>query len=247
MAKRMATRLTLSQAVAAIQESESDSDLSGNESSDDVDDTSFQPDPNVELSSVGSESDEHPPSDSEGSLTPQCCKRPRRQQSVPPVPDTIVSKNGHTWSTNPQSTGRTVQANILRQTSGVKTAVGQLENTAESFKLFVTEDMLLLAVRETNHHGHNATRVWNEAHVSSTTQAWVDTDVTELRAFLGLLLYVGVHKAAGESLPELWSATDGRPLFRAVMSLNRAKDLLRHLRFDNFTRRADHMRTDKLA
>ena len=75
MTGRWVTRFSLAQAVAAIQESESESDLSDDESSDDVEDASFQPDPNVELSSTGSESDDNPASDSEGSPIPQHCKR----------------------------------------------------------------------------------------------------------------------------------------------------------------------------
>ena len=50
-----------------------------------------------------------------------------------------------------------------------------------------------------------------------------------------------------EKLRGLWSRQGGRPIFSAAMPLNRFKDLLRYLRFDNKNTRAARKETDKLA
>ena len=107
--------------------------------------------------------------------------------------------------------------------------------------------MLLVAIRETNRHGRNAVRLWNESHLGEEPNVWIETDVVEMRAFIDLLVYAGAHKSGSDTITELWSAKEGQPLFRATMSLNRAKDLLRHLRFDNSATRAERVQTDKLA
>ena len=46
---------------------------------------------------------------------------------------------------------------------------------------------------------------------------------------------------------ELLSPESGRPIFCATMSLNRFKDILRFLRFDNKNTRVARRETDKLA
>ena len=76
---------------------------------------------------------------------------------------------------------------------------------------------------------------------------WVPLVFTELKAFIGLLLIVGVHRAHVEPIREIWSREYGRPFFCATMSLNRFKDILRFLRFDNKNTRAARRETDKLA
>jgi len=247
----MATRYNLAAVVNAVQESDlTDGDLSEDldgDLSEDANDEQFEPDPNDEESSGESESQAQSSSDSEGSPRPQRHKRARRQPSPPLLPAALVGRNGHSWSTTPPQTGRMVQANILREISGVKPAAGPLQETGDSFNLFVTEEMLLVVVRKTNRHGRNAAQVWNAAHVGSEERVWIETDVIELRAFIGLLLYAGAHKSGGENVTELWSAKEGRPLFRATMSLNRFRELLQHLRFDNLNTRADRLQVDKLA
>ena len=61
------------------------------------------------------------------------------------------------------------------------------------------------------------------------------------------MLLAGENKSHMEQLRELWSPQGGRPIFAATMPLNRFKDLLRYLRFDNKNTRAARRETDKLA
>lgn len=74
------------------------------------------------------------------------------------------------------------------------------------------------------------------------------TDISELRAFIGLLYLAGVFHSNRQSLEELWG-TDGYgiEIFRIVMSIKRFKFLMRCIRFDDKTTRQERRKYDKLA
>ena len=59
--------------------------------------------------------------------------------------------------------------------------------------------------------------------------------------------FAGVHRTHVEPIREQWSPESGRSIFWATMSLNRFKDILRFLRFDNTNTRAAMRETDKLT
>ena len=158
----------------------------------------------------------------------------------------LMGRNGHAWSTEAPTGGKTVTANLVRQKKGLNVAVtGKCQNICDFFHLFVTEDMVLLMVRETTRRGNQVTRDWNSSN--ETQHTWIDTDIIEMYAFIGLLLLAGVMISGGESLDDLWSSKDGRPIFRATMSEARFKELMRFCRFDNHATRAQRQSVDKLA
>lgn len=177
----------------------------------------------------------------------------RRRRVVPPPPvepqqpvdSQFLGRNNHVWVATPPVPTQTRAANVLRQQRGLKAAAEQCSEIVDSFSLFMTQDMLLLMVRETNRRARVTTREWNDSNPNQHT--WSDTDETELKAMIGLLIMAGVWRSAGECLDELWSAKDGRPIFRAVMSLQRFNELLRYCRFDNQETRQQRVAEDKLA
>ncbi|KRZ14063.1 hypothetical protein T11_13682 [Trichinella zimbabwensis] len=65
--------------------------------------------------------------------------------------------------------------------------------------------------------------------------------------FIGLLIIVGVYKSSDESVYELWSLNNGKPIFRSVMSETRFQNLLRFCQFDDSGTRAARLKFDKLA
>ena len=77
-----------------------------------------------------------------------------------------------------------------------------------------------------------------------------DTNETEVRDLIGVLLFLGVTKSSKESTASVWS-TDGtgKPICIAAMSQKRFLFLLRVycLRFDNSTTRDQRRDNDKLA
>lgn len=244
-------RYQLQDAVAAIQQS--DSDLSSeNDSSDEEYDGTVLQDSNQEdsdelecedLSSESSSDNESPP-----------LRRRRNLQNNAVVAQSVVSapvligRNGRQWSSIARPMAQTAAANVLTQTEGL-TAVGQkCESISKSFHFFFTTDMILLIVRETNRRANKCVHDWNEAHQNEDPKhMWIDTDEVEVAAFIGLLIQAGVQKSASESLEEVWSSKYGRPIFRATMSQTRFKELLRFCRFDNFATRDARLASDKLA
>ena len=64
---------------------------------------------------------------------------------------------------------------------------------------------------------------------------WKHLTQVELNAYFGLLFLAGVFRSAGKATEELWHATDGRMIIRAVMSRERFKDISRILRFETKT------------
>ena len=61
---------------------------------------------------------------------------------------------------------------------------------------------------------------------------WKSLDMTEFKAFIGLLLLGGAYKSNSERTSILWHEIHGRPFFRATMSRNRFKQILCYLRID---------------
>lgn len=75
-----------------------------------------------------------------------------------------------------------------------------------------------------------------------------DTDVLELQAFFAVLYLAGVKKGNHLNIKELWSNNITCPeLFSAVMSKRRFQMLVRGIRFDDKTTRAQRKRQDNLA
>ena len=69
----------------------------------------------------------------------------------------------------------------------------------------------------------------------------------EFQVFLGVVIVIGVlYKSNNESVEQLWSTLDGRPIFNRTMSRGRYQQILRFLRFDNAQSRRNHWSPDKL-
>ena len=76
----------------------------------------------------------------------------------------------------------------------------------------------------------------------------VDTDVVEIKALFGLLLFRGVLHDVKQPCEQLWyGSLSGRPIYRACMSYKRYQWLMRNLSFnDPFTLRQDFL-NDRFA
>lgn len=117
----------------------------------------------------------------------------------------------------------------------------------DAFKLFITDEMLHQITEMTNLYGRNAFGKQQNKQARHTD--WQDTDVVELRAFIGLLIIAGALHSKKESCQSLWDSAEdvARPVFRATMPRNRFQQLLVSLRFDDLASRLARRKTDKLA
>ncbi|KAL3988450.1 calpain-15 [Sarotherodon galilaeus] len=78
-------------------------------------------------------------------------------------------------------------------------------------------------------------------------EKWKPLDQTDLHAYIGILILAGVYRSKGEATASLWNEENGRPIFRATMSLETFLKITRVIRFDNRETRAGRRERDKLA
>lgn len=154
-------------------------------------------------------------------------------------------KNRFKWSAEqPQRFSRTPLHNIIR----LPTSVGSQNIQDESENLmcrywsqFFDDSIENIIIEHTNKKLYIKFESTNKLEAKPL-------DKTELRAFLGLLLYSSVFKSNRESI-DLIFATDGtgRDIFRATMSRLRFLTILSCLRFDNTSDRKERLLSDPLA
>ena len=157
----------------------------------------------------------------------------------------LRGKSGFLWNRDPPSQrGRFRRENVLR-TAGGPTSITRVDSIRETFQLFVQDELLNKVIDYTNRHANQFIEDSDED--SWYARRWRDLDIEEFKAFIGCLIYIGIHKSGNESYEELWSEDDGRPKLRATMSLNRFKVILKFLRFDDKNTREDRRQRDKLS
>ena len=83
---------------------------------------------------------------------------------------------------------------------------GSFHTVDAAFKLYVTQEMIRIAVNCTNAEARRF-----------RLERWVNTTVNEVYEFIGLLLLAGVFNSKNQSIKELWSTTDGIRIFSASM------------------------------
>jgi len=159
----------------------------------------------------------------------QCQKKDNASEQS--QPDVMKGKNGKVWNLNPPATYKRGPQDIIRHHVGI-TAEGKVQCAKASFELFLTDEIVDIVMRETNREAGRVFRQWNEANADNQ-KTWTAVTMTEMKAVFGILILAGVNHSAHEALEELWVAKTGRPIFRATMSLNRLKCILRFMRFDN--------------
>lgn len=158
-------------------------------------------------------------------------------------------KNRFKWSANEvvPRRGRTLRHNIVLQLPGLKQAsraLGLSASPMDVWNLLFSEDMLEHLVQWTN----VKLQFYRQKFKRQNRSEIVDTDITEIRAFLGLLVYTAVFDSNHESIRTMF-ATDGtgRDIFRCVMSKDRFAALLACLRFDNPDDRLERQKTNPTA
>ena len=127
--------------------------------------------------------------------------------------DMISRDTNEIWKRLPYSTERQHRRqDILRESSGpTRQAIqnGCGDSPLQSFKCFLSTDIVQFIVQHTNEEGRRKENNWKE------------TTVDELYKFFGLLLLAGVYRAKNESVEQLWNKIHGRPVFNRTMPRDR--------------------------
>ena len=105
----------------------------------------------------------------------------------------------------------------------------------------LTEDILQTVLRYTNQ------KVRELCHTLPKPQNYHDFSMEKFQAGLAIFLRASSDRDNFTELENLWLVGDSKPLYTAVMSLNRFKCFLRCTRFDNWHTREQRNVNDKLA
>lgn len=134
---------------------------------------------------------------------------------------------------------RTRKHNIVLTLPGLRAKAKQLgtnPNIEDVWSLLFSEDIIAELIQWTNVKIIDARKKYKE----QTSPILSTIDETEMKAFLGILVYTSVFKSGNESINCLF-ATDGtgRDVFRCTMPKRRFEFLLTALRFDDATLRGE--------
>jgi len=113
----------------------------------------------------------------------------------------------------------------------------------KSFKLFFDDAVITEIVTWTNQKIENVKTTY-----TSKPGFLYNTSVTEIRALIGILLFLGATKSSKESTASIWAKDGtGKPICIAAMSQKCFLFLVYSLRFDDSSTRAQQRADDKLA
>lgn len=157
----------------------------------------------------------------------------------------ILDRKGETIWTNyslKHELSNTFQKSVTIHHTGAKDAACICETELSFFELFMNDYIIDIIVFYTN---EEISKKKNEANKTETYVG--PTDIVEIKALIGVLIFSGAMKQGGVSYKEIYSKKFGHPFFRCVMSLKRMKFLLDHLRFDSKLTRAERRLVDKFA
>ena len=136
------------------------------------------------------------------------------------------------------ATKKTKTTDIVRHAGGPNYT---RQTIVDTFSLFCSDEIFERIVYYTNLHADNAiSEGWYR-------ERWIPVDLMETKAFVGCLLFIGVHRSRHESYESLWSNENGRQYLKATMSLMRFKMLLKFIRFDDKETRSQRRSNDKLS
>ena len=147
--------------------------------------------------------------------------------------DVKYGKDKSIWYCKPQNIQNCLPEFIQDSSEKVHPML-PIHSIKSAFEYFVTDEMFGKIVDATNQRGKK-----------EYGDKWVDTDVVELRAWVGLHLRAGVDKDSFRPIPELFSSKTGPPIYGATMPRDRFKVLKDTIRFDDSTTREDRKQNDK--
>lgn len=149
----------------------------------------------------------------------------------------MISKNGIKWASHPFYSTQTSRRNILREKGGPLPMTKNLTEE-EIFLRLLCPKIIETILKYTNQKLEEFCKK-NKQKIEPFTE-------TELKAFFGLLLFLGVHHSSREHLTSLWHESHFS-MTRATFAFDRFKTLLRFIRFDNSSQRKNRLRTSKTA
>lgn len=129
---------------------------------------------------------------------------------------------------------------ITMHLPGCKQEAREVKTPFEAWSLLFPNKLLEIIVKHTNEE-INRKLVNLSSHLY-----YCETNLTEMKAFVGLLYFAGLQKDGHKNTTIMWKE-NGCALYRAVMTRNRFVFLSSFIRFDDKITRRDRQTTDRLT
>ena len=171
-----------------------------------------------------------------GQLTPE-------GTPVTPYPDaTVTAKDKTKWRSQPNpALPRIVKTHVEPAAPTAITLTAT--SPAEVFSLFMTDQM----VAEVCVHTNRKIEDLRQKIKDKDKATFRDTTLSEMKAFIGVLLMTGVRRDNHLTTEEMWSHIYGCPFYRANFSERRFVFITRALRFDDPATRPARLEGDRFA
>lgn len=154
----------------------------------------------------------------------------------------VYGRNKYKWSLSPREThGRRLVHDDHIHLPGAALEAVNIRSPLAAWSLLFTEDMLKSILLHTNNQ-----IIFSTEHMHKETYNG-ETDIIELKAFIGLLYFNGVNQQSHVDIEELWSTEFGSNFCVAVMSFRRFKFLSVNMRFESRETRTKRTANDRLA
>lgn len=144
----------------------------------------------------------------------------------------VIARSGRAYITVPPRQVRRSVQNIVSFHEGLTNEV-MISNISDSFKLFLTPEIMNIIVQHTNEEANN--------------RNLKPTNTTELYAFIGILILMGANNDSRLPLEDLWGKILGKNIYTATMSRIRFGELLSLIRFDDKQTRTERRKDDKFC
>ena len=156
----------------------------------------------------------------------------------------LRARDGTVWKWDPQE-GLPCISSIRVEAGAATKFVVESDATRMSdfISLFLDDEMLASVVMYSNQR----LELLRAKYGRQYSVAFRDLDLMELKAMVGLLIMTGACQDNHVSTKDMWDGMEGAPLYKSTMSERRFSMLMRILRFDDLTTRAERARSDKFA
>ena len=146
------------------------------------------------------------------------------------------------------SVGRAPNQNVIKHKPGPRRQAKQVTDSLETFSLFITDNMLTTIVEYTNSKIKNFRRKFENIIVNSNKYTHCGiTDLTEIKAFIGIFYIHVALKVNIHNSNQIWYHESSDDLFVTTMSLKRFCFLTRFTEFDDKGSREKRWHFDKFA
>lgn len=178
-----------------------------------------------------------------GTESEQEADEPPSEEEDEDMSDFFMGRDQSTkWYKDPPLRRRRSSHNVITHLPGVKGAAKSAKTASECWRNLFPDEKLEIIVKCTNEY------IDSVKDNFARERDGKPTDLTELKAFIGLLYLAGAYKANRLFLDELWGKNgDGIEKFGLVMNVKRFKFMLRCLRFDDRSTRRERKEVDRLA